>query len=870
MSDPVGSKVGRFEVEERLGAGGMGEVYLARDPQLRRQVAIKRLASDVSADPELRATLLREARNAARINNQRVAALYDVIEEGDDLYLVMEHVKGTTLRHHLKGAVPEHEFLDIALQCIEGLVAAHHEGIVHGDIKPENIMLGPQGDVKLLDFGVSRLAAGSEDATYMTTDAVGEVGGTISYMAPEILMGRRSDHRADIFALGVVFYEMLTGHHPFRAQTPMATSDRILHVAHVPLSLANPTVRPELQAAIDKMLAKNPDERYATVDDLAVDLRNLRTELTNPTVRSAQVAAPRAHRSWVLPAVATLLALVVAVVWLGRGWFGAPADESRPTTASTVAFDASQWIIAVLPTGETGADDPELAALSDGLVATLTTRLTQLTRSHDLQVVPASAVRERAVSGLEMARRELGVTLALSFEARRVGDGVRINVSLVDTGALRQIDADTVDGTLEDVIALEEQVAVRALRMLRVELLPMEEGLFRAGTDQPRAQAYYLRGRGYLEERNDPANADTAVGLFEQALRVDPEYARAHAGLGRALWLKYELTENTAWVGRAADACNEAVALDDLDAAGHTCLGVVYNGTGRYQEAIVELEQAMRLEPTDDAVYAELANAYVGIGQVDRAEATYESAIAVRPHYWAGYSWLGSFYVRQGRIDDAIAAWEQAARLAPDSYLCFSGLGVAYYYAERWTEARRALERALELNPDYSSAVSNIGTLYFYEGRYADSARMFERATVMDEHHYLWWGNLGDGYYWAPGERPRAADAYRRAVELAEEQLAINPSDALVLQDVARYYALVGDSEAARSSISKALRLAPTDIYVLRSAAVVHTVLGESEEALEALLAAIAAGDSRAEIRVEPMFAALRADARLRDALEAR
>ncbi len=867
MSDLVGSKVGRYEVEERLGAGAMGEVYLARDPQLRRQVAIKRLASELSADPELRDTLLREARNAARITNQRVAALYDVLEEGEDLYLVMEHVKGTTLRHHLQGAMPEHEFLEIALQCVEGLGAAHHQGIVHGDIKPENIMLGPQREVKLLDFGVSRVAAGSEDATHMTTDASGEVGGTISYMSPEILMGHRSDHRADIFALGVVFYEMLAGHHPFRAETPMATSDRILHVAHVPLSMANPTVRPELQAAIDKMLAKNPEERYATMDDLAVDLRNLRTEITNPTVRPAQVAAPRPRRWWVVPAAAAALVLVAAVVWLGRGWFVAPAGEPRTTAGATVSFDASEWIIAVLPTGDTAVDDAELAALNDGLVATLTTRLTQLTRSHGLQVVPASAVRERGVSGLEMARRELGVTLALNFEARRIGDVVRINLSLVDTGGPRQIDADTVDGRLDDLIAFEEQVSLRALRMLRVELAPMEQGLLAAGTDQPRAHAYYLRGRGYLEDRNDPANADLAADLFEQALRVDPAYARAHADLGRAFWQKFELTEDPAWVARAADACREAVALDELDAGGRTCLGVLYNGTGRYQEAIEELEQARRLEPTDDLIYTELASAYLGAGQPERAEATHEAAIAVRPHYWGGYSGQGAFYYRQGRVEEAIAAWEQAAQLAPDSYRSFSNLGVGYFVAERWTDARRAFERSLQIYPDYETAVNNLGTLYFFEGRYADATRMFERATEAQQRSYLAWGNLGDGYYWTPGERQRAPQAYRRAIGLAQEQLVVNPSDAEVNIAMARYYAMLGDEPAARQSLDAALRLAATDMYVMYEAAQAHAILGDSERALELLLAAIDAGYQRAEIRVNPFLEELLRDSRLQAAL---
>jgi serine/threonine-protein kinase len=866
VSDPLGRKVGRFEVQERLGAGGMGEVWRARDPQLRREVAIKRLAPELAADLELRSTLLREARNAARITNQRVAALYDVLEEGEDLYLVMEHVKGSTLRDRLGVSLPEHEFLDIALQCVEGLAAAHREGVVHGDIKPDNIMIGPHGDVKLLDFGVSRVAVGSEEATYLTAGAAGEVGGTISYMSPEVLLAHRSDHRADIFALGVVFYEMLTGRHPFRGQTPFATTDRILHVAHSPLSAINPGCRPGLQTAIDKMLAKDPEERYATADDLGVDLRHLRAEMTRPEVRPADIGIRPVKRWWPIAAAAAAMLLALGAAWLARDAIPALTGEAR-APAGAVAFDASNWIIAVLPTGDAGAGDAELEALNDGLVATLTTRLTQLTRAHDLQVVPASAVRERGVDGLEAARRELGVTLALSFETQRAADRARVNVNLVDTGSVRQIDAATIDGSFDDLIALEEQVAVRVLRMLRVELLPMEQGLLAAGTDLPRAYGYYLRGHGYLEDRGDPGSADTAAGLFEQALRVDPAYARAHAGLGRALWLKYELTENAAWIDRATEACNEAVSLDELDAAGHTCLGVVYNGTGRYPEAIVELEQAIRLEPTDDMIYIELAKAHLGTGEVERAEATYEEAIAVRPHYWAGYQLLGSFYTRQGRFDEAIASLEQAAQLAPDGYSIYSGLGAAYYYAERWTEARRAFERALQLNPEYSSAVSNIGTLYFYEGRYADSARMFERATEINERNYLAWGNLGDAHYWAPGERERAAGAYRQAIKLAEEQLAINPSEALVRQDAARYYAMLGDAQAARRSIEQALRIAPTDIYVLRSAAVVHTALGEPQEAVQSLLAAIGAGDSLAEIRADPMFAELRQDPRLREAL---
>jgi tetratricopeptide (TPR) repeat protein len=866
LADLVGQEIGRFKILEHVGSGGMGEVYRAHDPQLRRDVAIKRLPHELAENQERRQGFLNEARSTARITHQQVAGLFDVLEEGDELYLVMEYVAGTTLRERLRRSIELHEFLDIAVQSVEGLAAAHAEAIVHGDVKPENIMLGPQGGVKLVDFGVARWASVGQEHTYLTTD-LAPVAGTVSYMPPEVLLGHRGDHRADIFALGVVFYEMLTDQHPFRGPTITATGDRILHEAPVPVSDVTSLQLPDLQAVLDKMLAKEPQERYATADDIAVDLRAIRAGLTDPAAQPGGPIPGRRRPRWAV-AAAVAAPVIALALWMGTAFLAESPDPQEATPVAGAAFDASDWIIAVLPAAGVSDDDPEIQALNDGLVATLTARLTQLTRSHDLQVIPTSALRERAIDGLEMARQELGVTLVLNFEAHRAGDRVRVNLGLVDTRQLRQLDADTVDAGIDDLLSLEEQVSVRALRMLRIELLPMEQGLLAAGTDEPRAHAYYLRGRGYLEERGDEADLDTAVTLFEQALRVDPEYARAHAGLGRAFWRKYELTEDPAWVARATDACNEAAALGELDAAGRLCLGVVYNGTGRYADAAAELEQAVRLEPTDDAAYIELANAFVGAGELARAETTYEDAIAVRPHYWAGYSRLGVFYFRQGRIAEAIDAWEQAAQLAPDSYRSFSNLGAAYYYAERWVDARRAFERALEIKPDYTSAISNLGTLYFYEGRFADSARMFERVVESEDSDYLWWGNLGDAYYWAPGERNKASTAYGRAIELALQQLTVNTSDAEARQLVARYYAMEGARDDALEQVETALQLAPTEIDVLHAAAHVHNMLGERDKALDYLLRAIDAGYPRAEIRVDPVFADLLDEPRVRRALE--
>jgi len=863
-----GQNIGPYKVIERIGAGGMGEVYRARDKRLHRDVAIKRLPEHAATDPVRRRNLLREARSAARISHQNVAVLHDVIEDGEQLYLVMELVQGQTLRKRLGRAITLDAILDIAVQCCRGLAAAHREGVVHGDIKPDNIMVSADGNVKILDFGVASMTeAINEDTatqTELASGAGGPSGGTVPFMAPEVLLGNEFDHRADIFSLGVTFYSMLTGAHPFAANTGAGTIDRILHQQPVPAVQLNPLVPAHLLPVLEKMLAKAPEDRYATVDDLLVDLQAVRTSVTSPEVSaplsapvsvptpvSAQVpaAAPPAQSSlWWLG----LGAVVVAAVALLALWqFRPPAGGAAP--AVPARFDATDWVIAVLPAAG-GDEDAEVSALKDGLAATLTSKLTQMSRAHGLQVIPMSSIRARGVEEFGEARKELGVTLVIDFHLRRVGDDLRVNVNLIDTAAERQLDAATVDGSTADPIDLEEQVALRALRMLRLELLPMELGLLQAGTDEPRAHGYYLRATGYLQEYSEPESIDAAVDLLEQSLRVDPDYAQAHASLGEALWNRYRLTDATVWVDRAAEECRVAIELAPDEGAGYRCLGTVYNGTGRAAEAAVELEHAKRLDPTDDATYIALGSAYQNEGRLDLAEATFEEAVALRSHYWGGYSWLGFFYFRQGRMEEA-----------PDSYRGYSNLGVAYYAAEDWTQARRAFERALELNPEFTAAISNIGTLHFFEGNYADSAVMFERALELAEGDYSKWGNLADAYYWAEGRRDESGDAYRRALELADEKLAVNPNDAEVNANVAWYHAVLGAEESAAAHLDRALEQSATDSEILLSAAQIHEILGERERALDYLRQAVEAGYQRSAIEADPVFAELRRDSRYAD-----
>ena len=346
--------------------------------------------------------------------------------------------------------------------------------------------------------------------------------------------------------------------------------------------------------------------------------------------------------------------------------------------------------------------------------------------------------------------------------------------------------------------------------------------------------------------------------MFEEALEVDPEYAQAHAGLGEALWRQYQITNELRWVDAALESCAKAVELDELDAEGHVCLGTLYSGTGRFDEAVHEFKLAKSLDPSRDLVFKGLADSFLALGNTELAENTYREAVAVRPHYWAPYNWLGIFYHRQGRIEEAMRNFEEVVRLAPDSYLGYSNLGTAYYFFEQTDKARESFERALEIKSDDDLALSNLATLSFFEGDYEKAVELFERAVAINDKDYFNWGNLADAYHWSPGSRDQADAAYRRAVSLCEEQLVINPKDAVLLGDLAYYQAMLGSEEQAIGSIERALELMPSDIDIQHRAGQVYETLGRSDLALRYLGQAVANGYPSDEIAVDPLFEDLR------------
>jgi len=827
-----GKVVGRFRIGERLGKGGMGEVYSAEDTKLKRTVALKRLAPSLRADSLYRHRFLEEAERASRFGDAHVAAVYDVLEERGEIFLILEYVEGQNLRQRLRQPLSLDEFFAIAVQCAEALVSAHRHGIVHCDIKPENIMLTTTGQVKILDFGVAKHLPRSDQSS--TVDRSGTFAGTPAYMSPEVLLEQAPDGRADIFSLGVVFYEVLTGQHPFLAGSFVATTDRIRGETPASIRIFNRSVSRELEAVVNKAMAKDAGQRYASAHELLEALREVHQGLTSSGLaRPVPLPKTRPRRKKWLWAAGLAAALLLSVpVYLHY--------RVRPGLLLTKSSVPVQ--LAVLPFAPT-TNDPSSKAFGDGLTETLTAKLAQLSGNYPLQVVATSEIRAEGVTSVEQARKNFGVGLVLEGNLHSSGNQVRVNYSLVDAETNRQLSADTVDADVSDAFAVEDQVVDGVLHMLGLSIKGNERVVLAAhGTGDPTAYDQYLRGRGYLLDYHKHENIENAISAFNRALTLDPKYGQAYAGLGKAYWLGYgEGLGNAEWLEKARTACDKAVADAPDLADGYACLGSVYRDRGEYEKAITQFEKATALDPVNDDTFRGLAEVYRKLNRAAEAEATYRKAIELRPQYWAGYSWLGLFYREEGRYEDAAKMYQEVVTLAPDNFRGYSNLGAMYVVQGKYPQAIALLEKSIAIRPTVE-VYDNLGTAYFYMRKFDQAAANYEEGLKFDKTSWLSWGNLGDACYQVPGKREKAVEAYREAIRLADDELRVNSRDGRIWSFKAEYLAMTENKPEALAALQKAAAFAPDNPGVLFRGALVHNHFEETSLALKWLQKALAAG----------------------------
>ncbi len=853
----IGKKISHYRILEKLGEGGMGVVYKAEDSKLKRMVALKFLPLYAVASKEEKSRFTHEAQAAARLNHPNICTIYEINESDEQPFIAMEFVEGQSLKEKIaSGPLKMEEALHIMIQVSEGLEEAHKKGIVHRDIKSANIMISENGKVKITDFGLAKLAGRTQITKSGTTL------GTVAYMSPEQARGESVGFSTDIWSLGVVFYEMLTGQLPFRGDHDQVVLFSILNEEPVPMTESLADVPPELESIVEKCLKKELSERYQNAFELRADLVGLGIDmglLGSATLKAvAPPRYPRLHLSRKLMSVLAgtmivlLLLLLVPTGWRAtKKWLG---FESVP----------DQKHLLVIPFTNIGGD-PTNQAFSDGLVETLTSKLTQLEQFQgSLWVVPASEVRSGGIQSPSEARRAFGVNLVVTGSVQRMADRFRLTLNLVDANNLRNVKSTVIDDDISNVSILQDESVFKIAQMLDVELQPQTRRVLTAGgTTVPKAYEYYLLGRGYLQRYESLENLDTAIDLFKQAIEQDSRYALAYAGLGQAYWRKYDVSRDAQWVKHAVRNCERAVELNNLLAPVNVTLGLILTGTGRYEEAIKEFQQALTLDPVSADAYRGLAKAHEARGELKEAESTYLKAIELKPDNWAGYNDLGVFYYRYGRYDEAVTQFRRVIELIPQNARGYRNLGGIYFYMNRWEDAIQMFKRSLEIEPDYQ-AYSNLATLYFYQGRYADAARMYEKALEFNDRDFLVWGNLASAYYWNPAERVKAYETYKRAEELAEKKREVNPRDLDVLSDLAGYYAMTGDSARALSLLQQIVDLKPDGLKVFFRIGATYERLGRREPALQWIGKALEEGYSLAEIERAPSLRELRKDARFK------
>jgi len=766
----IAESIAHYRIIKKLGAGGMGEVYLALDTKLDRKVAIKVLRPDSLADENLKKRLVREAQAAAKLDHPNICAVYDVNEADSLTFIVMQYIEGETLAESmLREPLQLSTALALAEQAAEGLAEAHARGILHRDIKPHNLMITPRGQVKILDFGLAKEMRGrdpvDQDApTASLLSTPGHVVGTMPYMSPEQVQGESLDASSDIFSLGVTFYEMLAGKHPFKDQSAAITMSRILLAEPIPTELFQAQVSPELQALLSKMLSKDKAGRYHSAKDLLADLKQMSANLS---VNTAQARAIPTKEVEAITPKETILNKALRHKW------GVLASA---LALILLAFAISRWVqtdhlnsLAILPFSYVSSNpqlmaNPDREYLSDGLTESIINNLSQLT---DLKVIARSSVFRYKGKGLDVQAigRELNVRAVLVGQIRQEGDELNITVELMDVQKNSSIWGDTYQRKTADIQTVQKEIAKNVSEKLRLKLTGADQTqLAKTYTENGAAYEAYLKGRYHWNKRTDEGFKQ-ATNFFQEAIIKDPSYALAYTGLADC----YTLRSDYGYL-----APKEGYAL----AKGAVTLAL------KYDESLAEAHNSLA------SIKAVTDWDWQG------AENEYRRAIELNPNYPTAHHWYAAQLLLQGRLDQALLEIKKAQQLDPLSLGINKDFAVILLYARDYDKAMEQCRKTLEIEPHFGVMSTYIAQIYELKQKYPEAIAELEKAHAADPEDSEITYALGQAYALI-GKKDEALKISNELNQPAKQNVFL-PKEAAYL------YALLGDKEQAVTTLQKA------------------------------------------------------------------
>jgi serine/threonine protein kinase/tetratricopeptide (TPR) repeat protein len=669
----IGTTISHYKVIEKVGAGGMGTVYKAFDTKLERFVAIKVLPPHLSEDEEGKKRFIHEAKAASSLDHLNIGTIYEIDETQDgQTFIVMAYYEGCTLREMIdRGRIDARQALAIAEQVASGLARAHEQGIIHRDIKPSNIIITKHGEAKIVDFGVAKLAG----KTSLTK--AGSLLGTVAYMSPEVVKGEGADQRSDIFSLGVILYEMLTGERPFTGEYEAAVLYGIVHEEPVFPDGRTHGAGPDIEAVVLRMLAKDPDDRYRYVAELLRDLESVRTgshgiAAKHPRSKRRGPLLPFGRRAWI---VVTFAAVVSAALYMLF-----PRAE---------AIDS----IAVLPLENLSREEGEEYFVS-GMTDELISRLAQI---GGLKVISRTSIMNYRGSSkpLPEIASELKVKAVLEGSVLRVGNRVRIAVELIHAGTDRSMWAESYERSVHDVLRLQSEVAQDIAHKIKVKLTSHDrEELANVPSVNVEAHEAYLKGRYYMNQRT-PDALSAGLKYFQLSIEKDSSYAPAYAGMADSyiLLAGYSLQDPDEVYTKAQQAALKAIGVDDRLAEAHTSLAIV---KWHYE------------------------------WDFEEAEREFKRALALNPNYSTAHHWYALYLSFVERREEAVAEIRNAQSVDPVSLIVNAAVGLVYYYADRYDEALEQSRLTLDMNDGFFPAYTVRGRAYMQKGLYAEAIEAFD------------------------------------------------------------------------------------------------------------------------------------------------
>jgi eukaryotic-like serine/threonine-protein kinase len=865
----------RYRIDSLLGQGGMGRVYKAYDKDLDRTVAIKVVREGAISQGDALKRFKQELVLASKISHKNILRIHDMGSVSTLRFISMAYVDGKDLQHVIKEnpAMPMERILNFAKQIADALAAAHAEGVVHRDLKPQNLLVDKNDQIYVCDFGLAK--SFEEGAIGMTR--TGAFLGTPRYMSPEQVEGKPADNRADLYAFGLILYEMVVGDVPF-------TGDSTLKVMYqrIQEKPKNPkTIKPDLPnwivRIIMRCLERDPADRYQNAYEILADIQGSASgsgvsragisRIGNDT-QSVVIQLPRfTERKWIpiTGGVLLLLAILFAIPPI-RHLIPGFKPKTTTTTGTPGGVTgipplSSGQFVAVLPLQIIG-DQNQLGYLAQGIEEAISAKLFQVKGVHVTSADATAKVDPK--QPMDKIARGLGANMLLQGMLQGDGQKIRIILNLENVAEGKRVWSQQFDGVPADLFTIEDQIYSQVVTAMNVT--PTNEETAKAEsrpTENINAYDLYLRGRNALRGHEEKS-IESALDYFNQALKGDPKFALAYAGISDASLKMYSIKKDPFWTQKALSAGQQALQLNDSLPEVHATMGSVYSTTGKNAEAIAELRRAIALAPSSDEAYRRLGSTYMDSGQSAEGIQAFQKAIELNPYYWQNQNLLGDAYVRSGDYAKALDAFKNVTELEPDIDAGYENIGIVYLSQGKYEECIPYFQKALKIEPFYTT-YSNLGTAYFFLKQYANAVPMFEKAVELNPNDTEMAVNLADSYRYA-NQPDKAHETYQKAIALGFKELGTNPKNAEVMGQIALSYAKIGDGPQANDYIKRARAIDPTNVNHIYNDAVIKALTGHNAEALKALQQALeahypaefAAGDPElSSIQKDPQFAAL-------------